>query len=853
MERLALYFFPFLLLAGCTGKNPDENGVRSITGRPVYENGQAVGGVLNEKIGLRNARVLCGFSQSYSTSLRYFLSCRAAVVNDDGTITEAKGIEDGVALSWEAPFVISGIAIASQTCQVADNKLSQNCDVELVRLGSEGSKIQTDLTLKSTDGQAVASGIVLLPYSVQSIGLPAQIPQVFSTVDLANEEISSAKLQLTNPGLDPLTTNFGRILTVCEMGKRTFFATRQHVYVMEKSKVQLYSGSTNIENTSEFSHRLRVYFQSAGGAVIRIGCSKDSVFVLDSVPGRVIRLSESGPVKSFPINAEAMGFAAHADGTLYLADTFKNVIQRIDPDGKITKIAGTGTKGASGDGGPAIDATVNEPMAIAVSQDRNVYFIEGSGDNIRKIAPDGIISTFFKSPNRFRSEFPLGPRFRDQPAGIQTATDGTLWVTDNVNHQILHIKQDGASEILSTKAVLDTPSGLYLRENGTLLVSAQVLKQISLDGKVEDIAGTTITEVPMTTTKEKAKLSAVTGMAFDGSGNLLFSDMGGIRKLDSTGSMTMVPNPDPIDQKYHPYFLASGISGMAMAPNGDLYFVTEQKIKRLNPQGQITTIAGTGAIGYSGDGGPALAATFCFPKGLARANDGTLFVADFYNHVVRKITPEGIISTIAGTGVSGSPSNGGLATGSAFASPYGIALDPYDNTLLYIADNWNSTVHRLDLKSGILTHIAGIFRTGPHSYDGIQGGSALQTHLTMPTDLKVSASGELYLVLPDASRVVILKKGDNGTYTISTIFGGTTQKDCGSGIINGKADSKSITQKIDASLGVLCVGSPLSVAISDKCSDPNDSVRIAISQSMEPEAYNAEGVIALIEKPCSAH
>src|SRR5207253_1077898 len=140
----------------------------------------------------------------------------------------------------------------------------------------------------------------------------------------------------------------------------------------------------------------------------------------------------------------------------------------------------------------------------------------------------------------------------------------------------------------------------------------------------------------------------------------------------------------------------------------------------------ITLVAGTGSAGFSGDGGPAGAARVNLPRAVAMDAEGNLFVADTYNHRIRKIDTDGIITTVAGTGQAGSSGNGGPATAASLHVPRGMAKDPAGN--LYIADDDNHAVRRIDGDSGIITTIAG---TGVAGFSG-DGGPATAAKLNNP-------------------------------------------------------------------------------------------------------------------------
>ena len=183
--------------------------------------------------------------------------------------------------------------------------------------------------------------------------------------------------------------------------------------------------------------------------------------------------------------------------------------------------------------------------------------------------------------------------------------------------------------------------------------------------------------------------------------------------------------------------------GVSVAANGDLYIADlgNDEIRKVNVlTGIITTVAGTGSNGYTGDGGPATAAKLKNPKDVAVAGNGDLYIADTANHVIRKVTAAtGIITTVAGSGSTGSTGDGGAATAAKLRSPAGIAVAA--NGDLYIGDTGNDRVRKVTAATGIITAFAG---TGTAGYLG-DGAAATAARLKAPQGLIVAASGDVYI------------------------------------------------------------------------------------------------------------
>ena len=190
--------------------------------------------------------------------------------------------------------------------------------------------------------------------------------------------------------------------------------------------------------------------------------------------------------------------------------------------------------------------------------------------------------------------------------------------------------------------------------------------------------------------------------------------------------------------------------GVTRGPDGAIWFCeyTGQRIRRVAADGTISTIAGTGKKGYSGDGGPALEATFNLPHELRFDAKGDLYVVDMTNHVVRKIDMKTkIISTFAGTGVAGYSGDGGPAAKAQFKSPHSIQFGPDGS--LYVCDIGNNVIRRIDMKTGVINAFAGTGKPGA-TPDGapIEG-----TPLKGPRSLDFDKAGNLWLVTREGNQV----------------------------------------------------------------------------------------------------
>ena len=320
----------------------------------------------------------------------------------------------------------------------------------------------------------------------------------------------------------------------------------------------------------------------------------------------------------------------------------------------ISTFAGNGTAGYTGDGGPATAAELKNPIGVTVDGSGNVYIVDSWNGLIRKVTTAGIISTV---------------------AGI-----GTIGYTG-----------DGGP---ATSAKMHYPFAVAIDGSGNMYISDQynqVIRKVNTSGIISTIAGNdTAGYSGDGGVATSAKLNYPGGVAVDGSGNVYFSDN------------------------------------------------NNNRIRKVNTSGIISTIAGNGTAGYSGDGSAATTAEFNSPTALAIDGSGNIFIADENNNRIRKINTSGIISTVAGNGTSGFTGDGSTATSAELSSPSGIAVDGTGN--LFITDRNNYRIRKVNT-SGTINTIAGTSLTG---YSG-DGGLATSGELNSPWGVAVDGSGKVFI------------------------------------------------------------------------------------------------------------
>ena len=328
----------------------------------------------------------------------------------------------------------------------------------------------------------------------------------------------------------------------------------------------------------------------------------------------------------------------------------------------ITTFAGTGVPGFSGDGGPAVQARLNSPHGVAVDGAGNVYVADNWNHRIRKVDPSGTTATIAGTGvSGFSGDGGPAVQARlNSPHGVAVDGAGNVYVADNWNHRIRKVDPSG-----TTATIAGTGVSGFSGDGGPAV---------------------------------QARLNSPHGVAVDGAGDVYVAD------------------------------------------------TNNHRLRRVDSSGTTATIAGTGVSGFSGDGGPAVQAQLNLPHGVAVDGSGNVFIADTNNHRIRKVDSSGTITTIAGTGVSGFSGDGGPAVQAQLNLPHGVAVDGSGN--VFIADTNNHRIRKVD-SSGTITTIAG---TGVSGFSG-DGGPAVQAQLNLPHGVAVDGSGNVFIADTNNHRI----------------------------------------------------------------------------------------------------
>ena len=472
----------------------------------------------------------------------------------------------------------------------------------------------------------------------------------------------------------------------------------------------------NLYTADTFNHRIRKVDAATG--------------IITTIAGTgTIGFSGDGGLATRAKLATPSGIAVSTDGSLYIVDTDNRRIRKLTHHRSgwvITTVAGTGKRGRSGDGGPALKATFVRPVDIAIDPEGNLYIADTGGHQIRKINTSGIITTIagngrccFTGDGRVASHAEFTP-----PYGISVDQSGHLYIVDRDNHRIRRV--DASSGVITTVA----GNGLRgYRGNGGDALSAS--------------------------------LSSPMSVAISKDGSIFIADLGNhwIRKVDgTTGMITTVAGGRGDGRQATEARLIFPV-GVAIDAEGNLYIsdTANQRIRIVKAAtGLITTFAGTRTYGFSGDGGLASEAKLANPTSLTIDQEGNLYITDSDNHRIRKVDKKtGIITTVVGNGNSRLTGDGGPALQASLRYPSGITID---QNILYIADTGHHLIRMVSLKTGIITSLAGSGRAG----FGGDGGSPEKATLHSPHGVAVY-SNTLYIADSDNRRIRKVTLGSHRT------------------------------------------------------------------------------------------
>jgi len=344
-----------------------------------------------------------------------------------------------------------------------------------------------------------------------------------------------------------------------------------------------------------------------------------------------------------------MGVAVDTHGNFFIADAENDMVFKVDKDGILTVVAGNGIIGHTGDGGPATSASMAIPQSVVVDSSDNLYILDSPGGYVRKVTPDGAISTIVGNgiSGYNGDNIPALSASFGHPYSMAMDSAGSIYIADTNNNRIRKITPDGivttvagngkavynGDNILAISAALNSPQSVAVDAAGDLYIADtgnELVRKVSPDGIISTVAG-----------------------ILTGSGGLgSFAD-----------------NVPAVNAFVIPQFVA-------LDAVGNLYvsdFATNRVRKVVG--GIITSVAGDGDQDFSGDGGPAVQAALNSPTGFAIDAAGIIYIGDSANLRVRKVGLDGNIQTVAGNGLFRYSGEGLMATSAPLFRPSAIAID----------------------------------------------------------------------------------------------------------------------------------------------------------------------------------
>ncbi|MFN7921495.1 MAG: hypothetical protein U0Q16_15440 [Bryobacteraceae bacterium] len=569
----------------------------------------------------------------------------------------------------------------------------------------------------------------------------------------------------------------------------------------------------------------------AGGPLALIRLSADGKQPsLVAGNGRSQHSGDDGPATAAGIGFIS-GIARGNDGTLYISDALNHVVRKIDPTGKITTIVGrAGNRGSSGDNGAGTQALLYLPGPLALDGDENLYIGDTGNSVVRKLDKAGMITRVAGDGFFFTPE--IGPANRTSfgiisdlqydgqgnlliadsyfdvvvklAIGASTVSffagntntgfsgDGgpasggllyspsalaingtTVYIADSGNDRIRRVADSSISTLAgrshfdgdgqqANKALLNVPFSVALDGQGNVYVSDtgnQRVRKITPTGVITTIAGNGQTGSGADgASATSSRLYNPGPIVADGSGNIIFADRSNyrVRKISPTGAISTIlgngTRGDKAESVPGTSAQIGNIDGLAIDSTGIIYAADTSfhKVRKVTADGTVSTVAGTGTRGFTGDGALATAAQLDTPRGLAIDKDGALIIADSGNGRIRKVTMAGTISTIAGSGTAGPVNDGASATAVSVGTVRGIVGDAAGN--LFVSSFTLGRVFRISTDGKIFTVAGGRL---PDPIDGTMGdgGPATNAGLWGPSGLAINRDGDIFFTDSLAQRV----------------------------------------------------------------------------------------------------
>ncbi len=554
--------------------------------------------------------------------------------------------------------------------------------------------------------------------------------------------------------------------------------------------------------------------------------SRGNVYVADQINHTIRMITPAGVVTTLAGCANLMGnddgtgsaarfvapfgVATDSGGNVYVADTSNNTIRKITQGRVVTTLAGSASSPAGSADGTGSAARFHSPTGVTTDSDGNIYVADQFNNTIRKVTPAGIVTTLAGSAGLGGYADATGSTARfHSPTGMATDSGGNVYIADSENRTIRKITQAGVVTTLAGSATapagsddgtgsaarFHSPTGLATDSGGNVYVADSVsgtIRKITPAGEVTTLAGSAKARSGSKDgTGDAARFRSPTALATDSDGSIYVadSDYDTIRKITPAGVVTtLAGSPSPIGSADGTGSAARFNSPVALAADsaGNVYVADQRNdtIRKITPAGVVTTLAGSpGNAGGSADG-TGSAARFFTPAGVATDSDGNVYVADQFNNSIRKITPAGVVTTLPGSATT-DPTGSAQRPGSAahFQYPTGVATDRAGD--VYVADRDNYTIRKITPK-GMVTTLA-----GSAGLDGSADGTRSVARFSRPTAVATDSGGNIY---------------------VAEDFNSTIRKITPAGIVTTLAGSARLLDYVDGTGSAARFNFPMSVA-----------------------------------------
>jgi sugar lactone lactonase YvrE len=558
------------------------------------------------------------------------------------------------------------------------------------------------------------------------------------------------------------------------------------------------NGVGNTENRSAIAvdRAGNVFVADLGNQAIR---RIDRTGVVSTIAGRLReRGSANGAGTSARFNDPA-GIVIDRDGSLLVADSANHTIRRISSDGVVTTIAGMA--GVAGDAdGRGDQARFNHPQGLALDADGTLYVADRSNQCIRKITRGGLVTTLAGSSAQAGQADGRGKAATfSRPQGLVVDERGVLYVTDaesaairrispsgDVSTMTLTAASDAGDERRGASVRLNDPNGIAIDRSGQLVVadtSAHRIRRVAPDGRVSNVAGQFDRVAPgdRDGPVRDARFFQPSGVAVDPAGTLFVLDAGNatVRAISGAGEVTTLAGKarkryvngqsvdgDARNARFNFQSMVGAFAALAADEQGNV-FVAEpysSVIRKISPAGDVTTIAGQ--VGVAGHvDGVGKEARFAFPNAIAVDRQGTLYVTEGSGHTIRRVAPDGLVTTLAGrAGVPGSVD--GTGADARFDVPNGIAVDR--DGVVFVSEQRNHTIRRVD-RAGRVTTLAGAAKQA-----GRVDGRGVEARFEGPRRPVIDSAGNLFVIDGRTARYV-RKVDPQGTVTTPSLTAWTTE------------------------------------------------------------------------------